>query len=169
MGSGNSHEEINLYLRQLHTILINFYKHNSLIINSHKTEYMHMDKNIDKNLHTITDEKGNIVKPKTVMKVLGIKINKNNNLRAHISYMNSKVTMTYNKIKEALPFMTSMVRKIVFNAKIRGQVNMYLPLFINQNQNIQKYFKTEKEKICNRINMPLPKDEIIKSSAKLIQ
>ena len=33
----------------------------------------------------------------------------------------------------------------------------------------QKYFKTEKEKNCNRINMPLPKDEIIKSSAKLIQ
>ena len=94
--------------------------------------------------------------------------------------------MTYNKIKEALPFMTSKVSKIVVNAKIRGQINMYLPLFMNQNQNVQKqcevmlmrinrmidnikYFKTEKEKNCNRINMPLPKDEIIKSSAKLIQ
>ena len=122
-----------------------------------------MDKNIDKNLYTITDDKGIIVKPKTVMKVLGIKINKDNNIRAHISHMNSKITMTYNKIKEALPFMTSKVRKIVVNAKIRGQINMYLPLFVNQNQNVQKqckvmlmrinrmidnkkYFKTEKEK-----------------------
>ena len=34
---------------------------------------MHMDKNIDENLYTITDDKGIIVKPKTVMKVLGIK------------------------------------------------------------------------------------------------
>ena len=61
-------------------MLINFYIHNSLVINSHKTEYMHMDKNIDENLYTITDDKGIIVKPKTVMKVLGIKINKDNNL-----------------------------------------------------------------------------------------
>ena len=61
-------------------MLINFYRHNSLVINSHKTEYMHMDKNIDKNLYTITDDKGIIVKPKTAMKVLGIKINKDNNL-----------------------------------------------------------------------------------------
>ena len=76
-----------------------------------------MDKNIDENLYTITDDKGIIVKPKTVTKVLGIKINKDNNLCAHISHMNSKITMTYNKIKEALPFMTSKVRKIVVNAK----------------------------------------------------
>ena len=60
-------------------MLINFFRHNSLVINSHKTEYMQMDKSIDKNLYTITDEKGNMVKPKHVMKVLGIKINKDNN------------------------------------------------------------------------------------------
>ena len=94
--------------------------------------------------------------------------------------------MTYNKIKEALPHMNPKVRKIVVNAKIRGQINMYLPLFLNQTQQVQnqcevmlmrinkmidgqKYFRTENEKICNRIKMPLPKQEIVNSSAKFIQ
>ena len=82
--------------------------------------------------------------------------------------------------------MTTKVRKIVVNFKIRGQINMYLPLFVNQTQSVQKqceimlmcinkmidnrkYFKTENEKNCKRINMPLPKDKIVKASAKLIQ
>ena len=40
-------QQIHKYLQQLHDMLLNFYRHKSLVINLVKTEYMHMDKNIN--------------------------------------------------------------------------------------------------------------------------
>merc|ERR1711954_111147 len=120
------------------------------------------------------------------MKVLGIKMNKDNNLRAHVSAMNAKVTMTYQSLKTAVEYMTPEVRKIILNSKLRGQINMFLPLFINQSQGVKKqvevllmrinkliygkkYFRVSNETICKEIKMPLPEVEIVKATAKSIQ
>ena len=82
----------------------------------------------------IVDDKGNIVKVKTTMKVLGIKINCENNMRTHLSHMMSKIVMTYNKVRDALPFASQENCKVIINSKVRGQNLMFLPLMINQTQ-----------------------------------
>ena len=56
--SANSHDEVTKYLNQLHKLLHAFYTHNSLVINSSKTEYMYLDKNINEDDHLITDSTG---------------------------------------------------------------------------------------------------------------
>ena len=147
---------------------------------------MHLDRNTNEDDYVITDDKDKIIKPKKVMKVLGVKINKDNNLRAHLCYLNSKITMTFNPIKDAIPHMTSDTRKVIINSKLRGQITMFLPLLINQNQAVrrqaevllmrvnkliygQNYFLTSNENICKKINIPSPEEEIVKACAKDIQ
>ena len=41
-------------------------------------EYMHFDQNLKEDDYVITDIKGNIIKPKKMMKVLRIQVNKDN-------------------------------------------------------------------------------------------
>merc|ERR1711954_216250 len=119
------------------------------------------------------------------MKILGFKVNKDNNLKAHLDFLSGKLTMTYNCIKEALPFLTPENRKVVVNSKMRGQINIVLPLILNQTNAVKKkaetmlmrinkiiygkkYFKVNNEKICKEIGMQDPEVEIVKASAKAI-
>ena len=46
--------------------------------------------------------------------------------------------MTNNKIRGALRFMNVKTRNIIIESKIIGQINGFLQLVINHNQNVQK-------------------------------
>ena len=93
--------------------------------------------------------------------------------------------MTFNKIKEDLPFLSKVNRKIIIEAKTKGQINMTLPLLLNQSQAVQEQaeiivirinkwaygantFRLENEKICKDLEIHLPKEEIINTNAKFI-
>ena len=103
---------------------------------------MFLDKSISEDDYTILDNKGNIVKPKRIMKILGIRVNKDNNMRNHLDHLNARVTSTYNSLREAIPYMTPENRKTMINSKLRGQVNLFLPLILNQNQQVRKKAET---------------------------
>ena len=140
--SGNSMQEVHEYLKDLHLMLIEFYRQNSLQINALKTEFICMDKSIETENLTISDEKDNIILPVNTMKVLGIRINKDNNLRSHLSTLLSKMQLTYNKLKDCLPHISKKNQRIIIDSKIRGQINMTLPLLLNQSKAVQKQAET---------------------------
>ena len=91
----------------------------------------------------------------------------------------------YNKIRGALPYLNGKNRKIILEAKLKGQLRLTLPLLLNENQCVQSCaevmlmkinkwihggftFKQENKKICKEIMVPLPEKEILDSSAKFI-
>ena len=74
------------------------------------------------------------------MKILDIIINRENNMYEHLSAMMNRIQITYNKIRGALRFMNVKKRKMIIESKIRGQINGFLLLIINHDQNVQKYF-----------------------------
>ena len=76
-------------------------------------------------------------------------------------------------------------RKVIIESKIKGQINLTLPLLINQNQRIQARaetllmkankwiwnqcaFKKASETICKEIGSLLPEREILNGHAKFI-
>ena len=85
------------------------YKNKSLSINGDKTEFMNLYTENDEDEYasfTIPDDKGNIINQKYTIKILGYTVNKNNDLKNHISALYGKVNNTYHKIKGALPFLS---------------------------------------------------------------
>ena len=160
----------------MHDMIIQLYKHNSLQLNGDKTEFINLSKeyNADENLNfTIRDDKGNILKQKPTIKVLGYIINHKNDMENHISALYGKISSTYNDIKGAIPYLDKKNKKIIINSKLRGQLSLTLPLLINQNQCVQNkaevllmrrnkwiygksIFKKENRQICNTIGAPLP-------------
>merc|ERR1711954_545075 len=118
--AAETNEDLKNYIQDLHELLIAIYKHKSLYINGDKTEFLNFDKPENEGANfIITDEKKNIIKQKKSIKILGYRINRNNNLANHISGLVSKINFTYNKIKGVLPYMNKKNRKIVIDAKIR--------------------------------------------------
>merc|ERR1711954_105672 len=65
-----------------------------------------------------------------------------NNMRTHLDSLSGKMQMSYNKIRGILPFLSKDNRKTIINAKIRGQMNLTLPLIINQPQAFKKQVET---------------------------
>ena len=61
-------ESLERYMPQLHILLINLYRHNSLSINADKTEYMNFTRKSKESVEklTICDDKGNILKNKKI-------------------------------------------------------------------------------------------------------
>ena len=126
-------------MQDLHVLLINLYKHNSLSINADKTEFMNFvcsHEEADSAL-TITDDKGNLIRWKKTIRILGYKVNKENNLEDNMAALTSKIALSHNKIKGQLRYMTPKTRKVVLDAKLRGQINLTLPLLLNQPKRIQ--------------------------------
>lgn len=134
---------------------------------------------------TISDDKGNILKRKRTVKILGFKVNKINNLDDHMSSLTSKAVMTYNKIRGHAKFMAPKTRKIIIESKIKGQINLTIPLIINQNLRIQARaetllmkinkwiwgkcaYKKNSETICKEIECLMPAKEILNCHAKFI-
>ena len=134
---------------------------------------------------TILDNKGDILKQKNTMKILGYTVNRENNLETHMSVCMSKMNRTYNSIRSVLPRMTVKNRRIILNAKIGGQLRLTLPLTLNQNQRVKKRaitmimkinkwihggntFMMNKKKICDKIGSPMPEKELIDISALFI-
>merc|ERR1711954_581301 len=119
---------------------------------------------------TISDEKGNTIEQQKTMRVLGYEVNNKNNLEAHMSSLMSRMSYSHFKLREALPYMTSKNKKIILDAKIRSQLNLTLPLVINQSMRIQKRactmlmkinkwtyngptFKVKSEVICKKLGV----------------
>ena len=134
---------------------------------------------------TISDNKGNIIHQKRTIKILGYTVNRFNDLENHLSSMTAKITNSFNKIRGALPFMDQRSKKIIIESKLKGQLNLTLPLMLNQTQRVQSraevilmkinkwiyghsVFKKENEKICKWIGNPLPAQEILRVSLKFI-
>ena len=130
-----------------------------------------MDKNVSEDELTIKDDKNKIIKPKRIMKILGMKVNRENNLRSHLNYINANITASYNRIRDAVKYMTPKNKRLILNSKLRSLVKPYLPLVLNQNQATQKqtevilmrinkliyakpYFMLKNDKICKEISMP---------------
>ena len=97
----------------------------------------------------------------------------------------SKITVVYNKIKGPLKYLNRKNKKIILEAKLKGQVNLTLPLLINQSQRVKSWaeviimwinkgipggptFKVALAKICKEIGSILPEQEIINCNAKFI-
>ena len=88
-------------------------------------------------------------------------------------------------MKSALPYLNKRNRKIILNAKLRGQVSLILPLIINQNAHTQRRmevllmrinkwiyggptYKRSNKAICKEIGIPEPEQEILKANSKFI-
>ena len=180
-------EALENYMQQLHILLIHLYRQNGLCINPDKTEFMLFSKSSEESTErlTISDDKGNILQRKRTVKILGFKVNKTNNLDDHMSWLTSKAVMSYNKIRGHAKYMTPKTRKIIIESKIKGQINLTIPLIINQNQRIQARAETlfmkinkwiwgkcaymkSSESICKEIGCLMPEKEILNSHAKFI-
>ena len=102
-----------------------------------------------------------------------------------MSGLMSKVTMAYTKMRGQLKFMTLKTKKVILESKLKGQVNLTMPLLINQSQCVKKrakviimrinkwirggpYYKVSSEKICNEIGNMLPERELLNTNAKFI-
>ena len=163
------------------------YNHISLKLNGDKTKFINFsrDNNDDESKFTISDDQGNIIDQKQTFKVLGYIINQKNDLEGHLSALFGKISKQYNNIKGAIPFLSERNKKIIIDAKLRGQLNLTLPLIINQTQRVQEkacvllmrinkwiygkpVFRKENKEICTIIEKPLPEQEILQASAKFI-
>merc|ERR1711954_265018 len=91
--------------------------------------------------------------------------------------------MEYHKLKPALPQMSLKQRRITINAKVRTHIMYMMPLTISQPQYVRERiyrlimkvnrwilrentFKMRNSKICKKIGMPLPEQEMLKCSLK---
>ena len=139
--AAKTHKDIKNYIHDLHMVLITMYKNNSLSINGDKTEFMNLFTNKDEDADAkfkIPDKKGNIIEQQNTMKILGYEINNNNTMEAHMCSLMSKMAYSHFKLKGAIPYMSTRNKKIILEAKIKSQLNLTLPLMLNQNQRIQK-------------------------------
>ena len=144
-----------------------------------------MGKKNDRNYIQIEDINSNTINAANSSKVLRITVNKEISLDAHISSPTTKIQLTYNKIRGAIRFMDTKTKEIIIESKIRGQINKCSPLILNQNQYVWKKacvlimrinkwiysgqtFKVVSQKICERIDNPLPEQKLINASAKFI-
>ena len=120
------------------------------------------------------------------MKILGYHTNNRNNLETHLSKLSRKLGLEYHKLRPALQFMTLEKRKIIINAKVRTHLTYMLPLALSQPQSVhdriarmlmkvnrwilqEKTFKMKNSKICKKISMPTPDQEILQCSLKFFQ
>ena len=130
-------------------------------------------------------KRGNIVKQKHTMKVLGNMVNRMKNMNAHMFSLMAKLTNSYIKIKGAIPFMNKGNKKIILESKLKSQLSLTLPLMLNQSNRVQKRacammmkvnkwicggptFKVNSEIICKAIGTPLLEQELLNSNAKFI-
>ena len=144
------------------------------------------DNSVPESKFTIIDNYGNIIEQQNTIKVLGYIINQKNDMESHISALYGKISHTYNNIKGAIPYLNEKNKKIIIDSKLRGQINLTLPLIINQTQRVQykmevllmrinkwiygkSVFRKENKEICKIIDKHLPEQEILQSSAKFIQ
>ena len=91
--------------------------------------------------------------------------------------------MEYHLIKPALQYMTLEQRKIIINSKVRTHILYMLPLTISQPQYVRERifrlmmkvnrwilrentYKMRNSKICKKIGMPLPEQEMLKCCLK---
>ena len=137
--SSETIEDLHRYIQDLHELLQSIYKYNSLYINGEKTEFLMFNRNKESEDDPITihDNKGNIIEEKKTIKILGYTVNRCNDLENHLSSLTAKITSSYNKIRGALPYMDQKSKKIIIESKLRGQLNLTLPLILNQNQLVQ--------------------------------
>ena len=120
------------------------------------------------------------------MKILGYHTNNRNSLETHLSKLSRKLGHEYHKLRPALQYMTLEKRKIIVNAKVRTHLKYMLPLAISQPQYVrdrisrmlmkvnrwilqEKTFKLKNAKICKKIGMPTPDQEILQCSLKFFQ
>ena len=132
------------------------------------------------NFH-IFDHKGCILEQKKTIKILSYTINKTNDLDNHLSILYGKINSTFHQIRGALSFLDKKNRKIIITLKLKGQLNLTLPLLLSQNECVQSraevllmkinkriygqsVFKVGNEKICLDIGNPLPTQEILRVS-----
>ena len=78
------------HIQDMHIMLINYYKYNSLQINRNKTEFIVMDRHSLVNNVNIEDKKQNIIYAAKTMKILCITINPENNMSAYLANMMTK-------------------------------------------------------------------------------
>ena len=96
----NNHNDLKNYMQELHILLIHVYSHNSLSINADKTKFMNFEKSSDDaapNL-IIIDDKGNMIPKKKMIKILGYKVNKDDNLEDHMASLMTKIKLSHNEI-----------------------------------------------------------------------
>ena len=67
---------------------------------------------------------------------------------SHLSRMKARTGMEYSKIKPYMQYLSLKDWKTILNSKLRGQITMFLPLFINQSQGVKK----QVEVLLMRIN-----------------
>ena len=92
-----------------------------------------------------------------------------------------KITVSYHKIRGHTKFMSSKTKKGILESELIGQVNLTLPLLLNQNKRVQARaetimmrinkwiwggptFNIASEKICKEIKILLPEMEIFQIS-----
>ena len=132
--SSETTEDLHKCIQDLHELLQSIYKYNSLYINGEKTEFLIFNRNKESedNPITIYDNKGNIINEKKTIKILGYTVNRYNDLENHLSSLTAKITNSFNKIRGALPYMDQKSKKIIIESKLKGQLNLTLPLIISQ-------------------------------------
>ena len=91
--------------------------------------------------------------------------------------------MEYHKIRPAMQYMSLRNRKTIINAKVRTHIHYMLPLTIAQPQYVrdrvsrllmkvnrwilqENTYKISNTKICKKIQMPTPEQEILQTSLK---
>ena len=178
-----SNQRLEIYINQLHKLLIGLYSHNYLKINETKTEFIHVRKTSDKSESIAIKTDRYEIKSKKSMKILGFITNERMTLDTHLSGLMSKIGLEYHKLRPALDYMDLQTRRIVMDAKVKTHVEYILPLVISQPQYVQNRvekilmkinrwtlqdntFKMRNATICKRVGCPTPNQQILRSCFK---
>ena len=92
-------------------------------------------------LFNITNTQGNIIMQKKTLKNLGYTINKEKNLDVQMETLMTKVKPGFRKIRGEIPFLNLKNRKIILEAKLKGQLRLTMPILLNQYQQNKKELK----------------------------
>ena len=87
--AGNNFSDVRMYIQDMYDMIVKLYNHNSLQLNGEKTEFLNFSRgkdNPEANFH-IFYHKGNILKQRDTIKILGYTINKANDLDNHMSIL----------------------------------------------------------------------------------
>merc|ERR1711954_228612 len=113
------------------------------------------------------------------MKILGYHTNCRNNFDTHLSRLSRKLGIEFHKLEPALNYMSLEQRRVIINSKVRTHITYMLPLAISQPQYVrdriaklimrvnrwilqENTFKVRNTKICKKIGIPPPEQEMLK-------
>ena len=174
-------EELEVYLEELYLLLEHMNHNKRLQINGGKTQVLTIEnKREDDFKIRIKIDAATQVQESETIKILGFILNRRNTLDSHLNAVASKIGLALSKLKPALSFMSSDLRKRIVTAKVKPIATYGSQLVLGQSQNIiqracalimranRAMFTNidglrSTSAICNKLKIDEPRQELVKA------